>query len=88
MIRTSIFDGISADTLRSNIAAAQIALGALARGDLTSMASYAQGDGNKSVMRFPPKEASIVQMILGWQTQLDTLNGVRINRRAPMRPVF
>ncbi|HEY9213853.1 MAG TPA: gpW family head-tail joining protein [Ancylobacter sp.] len=86
--RTSIFDGMDVGVLRARLATLQQAyLDLMAGGKIVSV-SYTQGDGARSVTYSQANIADLTQAILALQTQIDQLSGLRINRRAPMRPVF
>lgn len=86
--RTSILDGQSADVLTARLALMQQAYLELVSGAKGASFSYTQGDGAKSVTYTQANIADLTQAIISVQTQIDRLNGVRINRRAPMRPFF
>jgi len=87
-VRTSILDGVSLSSLTSQLATMQQAYLALASGQQIVTASYAQGDGSRSVTYRQPDLANLTQSIISVQTQIDALNGARINRRKPLRPYF
>lgn len=88
MRRTSILDGINVATLQTRLAALQQAYFDLTEGGKTQTAAYTQGDGSKSVTYTAANIGDLTQAILVLQTQIDRLQGVCINRRAPLRPVF
>ncbi len=86
--RTSILDGVSVATLQTRLAAMQLAYLDLTTGGKLQVASYAQGDGSKSVTYTQANIADLTQAILAVQTQIDRLSGITRNRRAPLRPFF
>lgn len=86
--RTSILDGISVEVLQTRLAAMQQAYLDLVSGGKLQVASYAQGDGTKAVTYTMANIADLTQAILAVQSQIDTINGCSINRRAPLRPYF
>lgn len=86
--RTSILDGISVDTLKLRLAAMQLAYLDLTSGAKLQVASYTQDAGGKSVTYTAANIADLTQAILAVQTQIDTLEGRRMHRRAPLRPYF
>ncbi|HZR34356.1 MAG TPA: gpW family head-tail joining protein [Nevskia sp.] len=86
--RTSILDGIDIATLQSRLAALQQAYLDLTSGGKAEVASYAQGDGSKSVTYTRANLGDLVQAILTLQTQIDRANGQCINRRAAISPQF
>jgi hypothetical protein len=88
MRRTSVFDGLDVFVLQSRLTALQMALLDLQAGAKVVTASYAQGDGSRSVTYTAANMADLTQAILTVQTQIDRLTGVCINRRAPVRPLF
>lgn len=88
MARTSILDGLSVTTLQARLTALQTALLDLQAGAKVATASYTQGDGAKTVSYTQANIADLTQTILAVQTQIDRLNGVCLNRRAPLRPFF
>jgi phage host-nuclease inhibitor protein Gam len=88
MRRTSILDGIDVATLQTRLAALQQAYFDLTSGGKTQTAAYTQGDGSKSVTYTAANIGDLTQAIITLQTQIDRLQGVCINRRAPLRPVF
>jgi hypothetical protein len=86
--RTSILDGVSVVALQTRLASMQQAYLDLTSGAKVEVASYAQGDGSKSVTYSRANIAALTQAILTVQSQIDQLTGQRVNRRAPMRPYF
>jgi len=86
--RTSILDGISADALRAQLAQMQQIYLDLMSGNKVQGASYTQGDGSRSVTYTMANISDLVQAILGVQSQIDALTGQRVNRRAPIMPIF
>jgi hypothetical protein len=88
MRRTSILDGIDVATLQTRLVALQQAYFDLTSGGKTQTAAYSQGDGSKSVTYTAANIGDLTQAIITLQTQIDRLQGVCINRRAPLRPVF
>ena len=88
MRRTSILDGLDLTTLYARLTQMQQAYLDLESGNRVEVASYTQGDGSKAVTYTRANIADLTQAILTLQTQIDRLSGVRINRRAPMRPIF
>lgn len=86
--RTSILDGVSATTLQTRLAAMQQAYLDLTTGGKVQAASYSQGDGGRTVTYTMANIADLTQAILAVQTQIDRLQGVIVNRRAPLRPYF
>ena len=89
MRRTSILDGMNVADLQAQLAAIQAAYLQLQSGAKVAVAGYAQGDGSRSVSYTQADQAAMVQTILLLQTQIDIATGApRVNRRAPMRPVF
>jgi hypothetical protein len=88
MQRTSIYDGLDVGTLQARLTALQLALLDLEAGAKIVTASYTQGDGAKAVTYSQADRASLRQTILSVQTQIDRINGVCVNRRAPLRPFF
>ena len=86
--RTSILDGISLPDLQLRLAALQQIYLELVGGGKVASASYTQGDGARTVSYTQANIGDLTQAILALQSQIDSLNGVCINRRAPMRPVF
>jgi hypothetical protein len=88
MPRTSILDGVDVGVLQARLAAMQQAYLELTTGDKGASYSYTQGDGAKSVTYSQANIADLTQAIITVQTQIDQLTGVRINRRAPLRPYF
>lgn len=87
-MRTSILDGLAVGQLQSQLALMQQAYLDLTSGNKVQVAAYTQGDGSKAVTYTAANLADLVQAILGVQTQIDQLNGLRINRRKPIRPMF
>lgn len=88
MSRTSILDGLDVSVLQARLTALQLALLDLQAGAKVVTASYAQGDGSRSVTYTAANIADLTQAILSVQSQIDRLTGVCINRRAPLRPLF
>lgn len=88
MRRTSILDGIGVPALQVRLASMQQAYLDLTSGAKVQVASYSQGDGGKSVTYTMANIADLTQAILSVQSQIDTATGCRVNRRAPMRPIF
>lgn len=86
--RTSILDGVDIAVLQSRLAALQQAYLDLSSGGKLEVVSYAQGDGNKSVTYSRTNIGALTQAIITVQTQIDSLNGVKKNRRAAIRPFF
>lgn len=86
--RTSILDGIDTATLQLRLADMQRAYLDLTSGNKIEVASYAQGDGTRSVTYTRANLATLTQNIIALQTQIDCLNGQSINRRQPLRPMF
>jgi hypothetical protein len=86
--RTSILDGVLLTDLQTRLAAMQKAYLDLTTGGKVQVAAYTQGDGAKSVTYTQANIADLTQAILAVQTQIDRLQGMRINRRAPLRPIF
>lgn len=60
----------------------------LTSGGKVQVASYAQGDGSRTVTYTQANIADLTQAILTVQRQIDQINGSRINRRAPLVPYF
>ena len=87
-MRTSILDGIDPAALQARLAAMQQAYLDLVSGGRVQVASYSQGDGGKSVTYTMANIGDLTASILALQTQIDRLNGLKINRRRPMRPFF
>jgi hypothetical protein len=88
MRRTSILDGIDVGVLQTRLAAMQQAYLDLTSGAKGQTYSYTQGEGAKSVTYTAANIADLTQAILSVQTQIDQINGVCLNRRAPLRPYF
>lgn len=88
MRRTSILDGIDVQALRMRLATMQQAYLDLTSGAKVQVASYSQGDGGKSVTYTMANISDLTQAILTVQSQIDAATGCRVNRRAPMRPIF
>ena len=88
MARTSIYDGLDVATLQARLTALQTALLDLESGAKVVTASYTQGDGARQVTYSQTDRVSLTQTILAVQTQIDRLNGVCVNRRAPIVPYF
>lgn len=88
MNRTSILDGVDVGALRARLSAMQQAYLDLTTGGKVEVASYAQGDGARTVTYTKANIADLTQAILGVQSQIDRLTGQCNNRRAPIRPVF
>jgi len=86
--RTSILDGIDVAVLQGRLASLQQAYFDLTVGGKLQAAAYAQSDGSKSVTYTQANLEHLTQAILLVQTQIDSLTGQRINRRAPLRPYF
>lgn len=86
--RTSILDGIDVSELRTRLASMQQAYLDLTSGAKVEAASYAQGDGSRSVTYSRANLSSLTQAIISIQTQIDRLSGQSINRRKPLRPMF
>lgn len=86
--RTSILDGVSLQALQIRLSAMQQAYLDLTTGGKLESAAYTQGDGSRTVTYTKANIGDLTQAILAVQTQIDQLNGVRINRRAPLRPYF
>lgn len=86
--RTSILDGLSLPVLEARLLSLQTAALELQAGAKLAQATYTQGDGTKSVTYTQANVADLTQAILTVQRQIDLLNGMRINRRAPLRPLF
>ena len=86
--RTSILDGINVGALQTRLASMQQAYLDLMSGGKIEVASYAQGDGNKSVTYTRANIADLTQAILAVQSQIDQLTGQCVNRRAPLTPRF
>lgn len=88
MQRTSILDGIDVSVLQARLANMQQAYLDLTTGKRVQTASYAQGDGGRTVSYSLANIEQLTQAILSVQSQIDRLTGVCVNRRAPLRPVF
>lgn len=88
MPRTSILDGVSVDALRVRLSAMQTAYLDLTTGVKLQVASYTQGDSGKSVSYTMANIADLTQAILAVQSQIDSLTGVCLSRRRPLRPYF
>ena len=86
--RTSILDGMSVTTLQSQLAALQQAYIDLTSGAKVQVASYSQADGSKTVTYRMGNIGDLTRAILSLQTQIDTLNGLRVNRVRPMSPFW
>lgn len=86
--RTSVLDGIDAGTLQTQLTAMQAALLKLQAGASVATVAYSQGDGSRSVSYVVSSIDKLTQAILGVQRQLDLLNGININRRRPILPLF
>lgn len=86
--RSSILDGIDVGALQLRLTAMQQAYIDLTLGGKVQVASYAQGDGSRTVTYTQANIADLTAAILSVQTQIDYLNGVRCNRRAPLTPVW
>jgi len=87
-VRHSILDGLDVGALQLRLTAMQQAYVDLTSGAKVQVASYSQGDGSRSVSYTLANIADLTAAILGLQTQIDYLNGVRRNRRAPLTPVW
>ena len=70
MTRTSILDGISVAALQQRLEALQQAYLELTAGGKLQVASYAQGDGSKSVTYTAANLADLVQTILTVQSAI------------------
>lgn len=88
MARTSILDGLPLEVLQARLTALQMAMLDLDSGSKVVTASYTQGDGAKQITYTQADRVSLRQTILAVQTQIDRLNGVCVNRRAPIVPYF
>lgn len=86
--RTSILDGIDVATLQARLTQMQTDYLDLMSGRKVEVAGYAQGDGTKSVTFTKANIGAMVQAIIGLQSQIDTLTGQRVNRRAALAPFF
>ena len=86
--RTSILDGVSVQTLQTQLASMQAAYLQLTSGGKVASASYTQGDGSRSITYTQANIGELTQAIIAVQTQIDRLTGLCINRRAPLRPFF
>lgn len=86
--RTSILDGVDVTVLETRLSALQQAYLDLSSGAKGETYSYAQGDGAKSVTYTRANLGDLTQAIISVQTQIDRLNGVRVNRRKPLGPRF
>lgn len=86
--RTSILDGIDLSALQTRLASMQQAYLDLMSGAKIEVASYAQGDGSKTVTYTRANIADLTQAIIGVQTQIDRLTGNCVNRRAAISPQF
>lgn len=87
--RTSILDGYDVLALKKRLLDMQAAYLDLMSGRREYVASYAQGDGSKSVTYTQANLADLTQAILALQSQIDALEGNGgINRRRPMRPIW
>jgi hypothetical protein len=86
--RTSILDGMDTGQLQIRLAAMQQAYLDLTTGGKVQVASYAQGDGSRTVTYTQANIADLTAAIIGVQTQIDRATGVCLNRRAPIRPIF
>lgn len=86
--RTSILDGVDITTLQARLASLQQAYLDLTSGGKLETAAYAQGDGTRSVTYTRANIAQLTQTILTVQKQIDLLNGVCVNRRPPLLPIF
>jgi len=86
--RTSILDGVSVDALRIRLGAMQQAYLELTTGGKLEVATYAQGDGTRSVTYTRANVSDLTQAILAVQTQIDSLSGTNMHRRRPLRPFF
>ncbi len=87
--RTSVLDGLDVSVLQSRLQQMQLALLDLQSGAKVEVASYAQGDGSRTVSYSKANISDLTAAILTLQTQIDRLSGAAcVNRRRPMRPFF
>lgn len=86
--RTSILDGINTATLQAQLARMQQDYLDLLSGRKVESASYAQSDGSRAITYTKANIADLTAAILTVQTQIDRANGLRMGRRAPVRPFF
>lgn len=84
----SILEGIDVVALQARLTAMQTAYLDLTTGNKVVVASYAQGDGSRTVTYTQANIADLAQAILMVQTQIDRATGVRRNRRAPILPFW
>lgn len=86
--RTSILDGMDTGLLQIRLQAMQQAYLDLTTGGKVEVASYAQGDGSRTVSYTKANISELTAAIIGVQTQIDRATGKYVNRRAPMLPIF
>jgi hypothetical protein len=86
--RPSILDGIDITVLQQRLAAMQAAYLDLTTGAKVATVGYAQADGSRSVSYTQANIGDLTAAILAVQRQIDSLSGVSLGRRAPMRPYF
>jgi hypothetical protein len=84
----SVWDGMTLDQLQAALIALQQAYLQLLGGSKAVSASYAQGDGARSVTYTQANQGDLVQGILGLQKKIADLQGYTCNRRAPLAPFF
>lgn len=86
--RTSILDGIDVNVLRLRLSQMQLDYLDLQAGRKVESASYAQSDGSRAITYTKANIADLTAAILTLQTQIDQASGLRMGRRAPVRPYF
>ena len=79
-----VLQGVPAATMQAWLATAQQAYADLMAGGKVVTASYAQGDGSRSVTYTASSMVNLSQ----WIAQLQRALGIPYQRRRPMTPVF
>lgn len=84
----SIWDSIDVATLQTRVNAMLLALADLDSGAKVASASYAQGDGNRSVSYTAADSNRLRGTIREMQASIAARTGVACGGRAPMKPYF
>lgn len=85
---SGFYEGVDLATLQNLLTQYRTAYAEVQMGRRVEMAAYTQGDGARNVSYSKANAQEIRMEILAIQRAIDRLQGVRVNRRAPMRPYF
>ena len=84
IVSRGLYAGMDTAVLQANLAQAQAAYNALMCGSKTASASYAQGDGSRSVTYSRTEIPNLMAYIQSLQVAL----GIVVQPRRPMRPYY